>query len=481
MRFASVLGAISVGLIIGSAGVIAPLILRTANGVSPPSVSANRDVSSSVWNWATPQATPEVRSGVARSPESKALTSPVFPSDPPAVASAGGGQRDDRSAVGSLTKPPVPKLAPRADAKTAQAPWATQVTVEPDTGTPRKLTSSKPANDEQRHRLVRDLQAELKRVGCYAGEVDGQWGPSTRRSLASFTERVNASLPFDEPDLILLTLVQGHQGRACGLECPAGQAPADTGRCVPNSVLAQADRVKRLDSATTERAAPADHSAVALPWRTTALPVAPSTAATDAKPVEAGSIANLSQAPVRAIRPNRIAQATVPPGPASVAIAPKQAIAALASPDLAPAPATANRDRILPGRMTMGGALPPADNSQPTTLPATVLPPPLPHNSARLAAVDTLAQPMPSAAPVTAATAEDDAVPKAVRRPSRPRVSRPDPVYAAPKPRRAPEAVVVQRPSTRVYAPQQQANAGPGTGSKSRRMIYEMFQRPDRN
>lgn len=63
--------------------------------------------------------------------------------------------------------------------------------------------------------LTRTLQAELKRVGCYRGAIDGDWGPMSRRAMAEFASRVNASLSVDRPDPLLLRMVQGHQGQAC--------------------------------------------------------------------------------------------------------------------------------------------------------------------------------------------------------------------------------------------------------------------------
>lgn len=113
---------------------------------------------------------------------------------------------------------------------------ANPITLDP---TARKLSSSRPADDDARRELVKDLQRELKRVGCYDGEMHGTWTPAVRKAMASFTDRVNATLPLDEPDYILLTLVQGHAAQACGQACPAGQAMNDTGKCLPRAVLAQ--------------------------------------------------------------------------------------------------------------------------------------------------------------------------------------------------------------------------------------------------
>lgn len=90
-------------------------------------------------------------------------------------------------------------------------------------------------------KLVDSIQRELQRVGCYTGNLDGDWGPDTRRAMRAFNERVNASLPTDRPDYILLTLLQGHAAKACGVACPAGQELAD-GKCLPRAVIAEQRR-----------------------------------------------------------------------------------------------------------------------------------------------------------------------------------------------------------------------------------------------
>ena len=91
-----------------------------------------------------------------------------------------------------------------------------------------------------RDTLARELQKELKRVGCYEGELNGAWTPLTRRAMKAFTDQVNATLPVHEPDAILYALVQGHQDRACGKPCPSGQGLDEDGRCLPNAILARA-------------------------------------------------------------------------------------------------------------------------------------------------------------------------------------------------------------------------------------------------
>ncbi len=127
----------------------------------------------------------------------------------------------------SLATVVAPSLVASAPARQADAPAATRVAATTETS---------------RYELVRNLQRELKRVGCYAGDIDGDWGTGSRRAMAAFTDRVNASLPIEQPDFILLALVQGHQGSICGRGCLAGQTVADNGRCVGGSVVAQARR-----------------------------------------------------------------------------------------------------------------------------------------------------------------------------------------------------------------------------------------------
>jgi hypothetical protein len=58
-------------------------------------------------------------------------------------------------------------------------------------------------------------------------------------AMKTFVDRVNAALPIDNPDPVLLSLVQGHRDRACGV-CPPGQAATATGACVPKAVLTTA-------------------------------------------------------------------------------------------------------------------------------------------------------------------------------------------------------------------------------------------------
>jgi hypothetical protein len=63
--------------------------------------------------------------------------------------------------------------------------------------------------------MIRALQRDLARHGCYNGAVDGDWGPASRYAASVFTQAVNAALPADKPDVALLALARRHPGGAC--------------------------------------------------------------------------------------------------------------------------------------------------------------------------------------------------------------------------------------------------------------------------
>lgn len=98
--------------------------------------------------------------------------------------------------------------------------------------------------------LVRELQRELRRVGCYDGPLNESWTLATRTAMKTFTNRINAILPIDKPDQVLLTLVQGYRDRVCDVACPPGEGLAKDGRCLSNAILARATKTAPQNSAT---------------------------------------------------------------------------------------------------------------------------------------------------------------------------------------------------------------------------------------
>ncbi|MCB1548821.1 MAG: hypothetical protein KDJ41_13445 [Hyphomicrobiaceae bacterium] len=157
--------------------------------------------------------------------------------------------------------------APRTVA--AEVPRAPRV--QPSESIPTSIVPARPAtpalvqprlqSPPERHRtaaaLARDIQSELKRVGCYHGDIDGVWGPGSKRAMAAFVSRANASLPVDQPDHILLTLVRGFKTTACGT-CRSNEVVDNTGRCRPRTTIARGRPVIRDGSwqPSVEPAAP---------------------------------------------------------------------------------------------------------------------------------------------------------------------------------------------------------------------------------
>jgi hypothetical protein len=104
--------------------------------------------------------------------------------------------------------------------------------------------------------LAGKLQRELRRVGCYDGQLNDDWTLATRTAMKTFTNRINAILPIDKPDQVLLALVQGYRGRVCNVPCPPGESLAKDGRCLSNVVLARATKSPPQNSATSAMAEP---------------------------------------------------------------------------------------------------------------------------------------------------------------------------------------------------------------------------------
>jgi hypothetical protein len=104
---------------------------------------------------------------------------------------------------------------------------------------PKTERKSKPDTAGDRYDMARMIQRELVRVGCYGGEPDGDWGGASKRAMQVFLDRVNATLPFDEPDAVLLALARSQKGAVCADTCRKGEAVGTDGRCIPTALIAQ--------------------------------------------------------------------------------------------------------------------------------------------------------------------------------------------------------------------------------------------------
>jgi hypothetical protein len=152
--------------------------------------------------------------------------------------------------------------------ETAPGVWQTAVAI-PASSTQAPPRSLEPSNPESRYKLVLDIQKQMKRLGCYYGRADGSWGAGSKYAMQEFMERVNASLPVDKPDYLLLSLLQAQSGRVCGA-CPPDQVMSAGGRCVPQSIMANAQHRDESQSVPGRKET--------LPWqRSTTAAAQPST------------------------------------------------------------------------------------------------------------------------------------------------------------------------------------------------------------
>jgi uncharacterized caspase-like protein len=79
--------------------------------------------------------------------------------------------------------------------------------------------------------ITRLLQAHLKRVGCNAGTVDGNWDDTSRKALDLFNKNANTGFDIKLASLDALDAVRDKTDRVCPLICAKGQR-ADGDRCV---------------------------------------------------------------------------------------------------------------------------------------------------------------------------------------------------------------------------------------------------------
>ncbi len=125
----------------------------------------------------------------------------------------------------NLAKAQLDKLStaaatPVAPVAPAQAQPSTQVAALP---TDVSRTAINPVD------LARSVQTELKRVGCYSGTVDGDWGAGSRNALDQFNKYAPAKLDTKFASSDALDALHAKTARVCPLVCDHGyQASGDS-------------------------------------------------------------------------------------------------------------------------------------------------------------------------------------------------------------------------------------------------------------
>jgi uncharacterized caspase-like protein len=86
-----------------------------------------------------------------------------------------------------------------------------------------ELKKSQVAMASFNQELGRSLQLELKRVGCYQGTVNGEFGDATRDALRSFVKYSALTLRHEDLSVDTIKAVRNFDKRVCPLSCQPGE------------------------------------------------------------------------------------------------------------------------------------------------------------------------------------------------------------------------------------------------------------------
>lgn len=79
--------------------------------------------------------------------------------------------------------------------------------------------------------VTKSVQSELRRVGCYSGNADGDWDQESKRSLSQFNRNAGMKLDVKAANADTLDAIKHKPARVCPLVCEHG-FKADGERCV---------------------------------------------------------------------------------------------------------------------------------------------------------------------------------------------------------------------------------------------------------
>ena len=120
---------------------------------------------------------------------------------------------------------------PKKPALAAEAERQRQAAAE----TARREAEDQARQIAERETLTRNLQTALKRVGCFAADVDGKLDEKSQTALGAFVQRTKLDLATDRPTDQALSVVNARTTRICPLQCKDGEIESG-GRCVLREV-----------------------------------------------------------------------------------------------------------------------------------------------------------------------------------------------------------------------------------------------------
>lgn len=116
--------------------------------------------------------------------------------------------------------------------------------------------ATEPAQSQPTPTLVQQIQAELHRLGCYDGAIDGKWSAVTQRAMQTLGERVSVLRPVDTPDYIMLALARDQTGTVCAPTQRTAEADVRDRREAPAPTEIAGKGAVRPTSAATRVATP---------------------------------------------------------------------------------------------------------------------------------------------------------------------------------------------------------------------------------
>ena len=77
------------------------------------------------------------------------------------------------------------------------------------------IDSPDQAGEDKARELARNVQTELRRVGCYRQTVDGDWGKGSIRALSDYYRNTKQAIASTDPSVELLSDLFLRSGRIC--------------------------------------------------------------------------------------------------------------------------------------------------------------------------------------------------------------------------------------------------------------------------
>lgn len=100
-------------------------------------------------------------------------------------------------------------------------------------------------NAQEPGELAREMQSELKRVGCYSARVDGDWGARSAAALANFAKYSDSKLASAAPSSEWLEALRSAPSRICPNNTskpPKAKTRSDSNRAQKNEVIKKSSK-----------------------------------------------------------------------------------------------------------------------------------------------------------------------------------------------------------------------------------------------